>query len=100
MTTPNLLQSGGPSLPARGHSLVVIRVGGRPLVVDEVSRLERSGDCVEGDGRMGKVETIGKVVRWSVRVPERGQVVSSLDEFEDAAKVVCGVRNVSGLGIR
>src|SRR5580704_1504588 len=43
----------------RGHSLVIIGVGGRSLVVDEESGFDRRRDCVERDGRMGKVETIG-----------------------------------------
>ena len=40
-----------------------------------------------------------KVVGRSVGVAERGQVESGLDEFEDAAEVVCGVRNVGGFGV-
>ncbi len=61
--------------------------------------IERRGDCAEGEGYMGEVETIGKVVGWTVGVAERGQGESGFDEFEDAAEVVCGVRNVSGLGV-
>jgi len=80
--------------------LVIVGVGRGTLVVDEEGGLQRCGDRMEGDGRMGEVETIGKVVSRSVRVPQRRQVVSGLDEFEDAAKVVCGVRNVSSLGVR
>ncbi len=79
--------------------LVIVGVGGRTLVVDEVGGIERCGNFLEGDGRLGEVETIGKVVRRSVGVAERRQVERGLDEFEDAAEVVRGMRNVSGFGV-
>jgi hypothetical protein len=41
------------------RTLIIIGVGGRTLVVDEVGCLERRGNRVECDRRMGKVETIG-----------------------------------------
>src|SRR5208282_5277340 len=81
-------------------ALIIVRVGGRTLVVDEVGGFACCGNYVESDGRMGEAETIGKVVGWIIGVVERGQVKSGLDEFEDAAEVVRGVRNVSGLGVR
>ena len=49
---------------------------------------------------MGQVETIGKVVGWSVSVAERRQVESGLDELQDAAEIVRDVGDVSGLGVR
>jgi hypothetical protein len=50
-------------------TLVIIGVGRRTLVVNEEGGLERRRDGVEVDRRMGKVETIGKVVGWAIRVP-------------------------------
>src|SRR5271167_535566 len=81
-------------------TLVIVGVGRRALVVDEEGGLERRRDGVEVDRGMGKVETIGKVVGWAIRVPERGQVVGGLDEFQNASKVVRCVRNVSSLRVR
>lgn len=93
------ITNGSPRGIEHARTLIIIGVGGRTLVVDEVGSIEDCGNFLEGDGRLGKVETIGKVVGRSVGVAEGGQVESGLDEFEDAAEVVRGVRNVSGFGV-
>jgi hypothetical protein len=81
-------------------ALVIIGVGGRTLVVDEVRTIERRGNYLEGQGRLGEVEAIEKIVGWTVSIAERRQTECRLDELQDAAEVVCDVRNISGLGIR
>src|SRR5580693_7105 len=79
--------------------LVIIRVRMRPLGVEEVSGAERRGNCLEGKGRLGEVETIGKIVSRNVGVAERRQVKSLFNVFQNAAKVVCGMRNIGRLGV-
>jgi hypothetical protein len=48
------------TLLPQGRS-VIIRVGPRALVVEEVGRIERRGDRLEGERRLWEVETIGQV---------------------------------------
>ena len=91
-----------PLLSKRSNSarvLVIVGVGGRTRVIDEVGGIEGSRNSLEDNGRMGKVETIGKIVRRSIRIAERGQVERGLNEFEDAAEVVRSMRNVSGFSV-
>ena len=68
--------------------------------MEEMARVERRDDGVKGEGHLVVVETVRQIIGIGIRVAERGQIVSGLNEFENAAKVVCGVRNVSSLGVR
>lgn len=75
---------------------VVIRIRGRPRVIEKMLRAIKCCNRLKLDWRVGGVETIG---RSSVGASyERRQVESGLDKHEDA-EVVCGVRNVSGFGV-
>ena len=79
--------------------LIIIGIDGRALIVDEVGGIEGRGNCPEGDRGLGKVETIGEVVGLGVRIAQRWQIEISLDEFQDAAEVMRGVRNIGGFGV-
>ena len=79
--------------------LVIIGVGRRPLVVQEVSRIELGGNRPEREWCVGEVETIGQVICWPVRVSERGKAEGSLNVFEDTAEIVRNMGDISGFGI-
>ena len=70
------------------RALLIIGVGRRPLVVQEVSCTELRGNRLELNRRVSEVETIGQVVCWPVRVSERRKTESSLDVFKDTAEIV------------
>ena len=53
---------------------VIIGIGPRPLVVEEVGRIERRRNRVEGERRLREVETIRQIIGRSVRIAERRQV--------------------------
>lgn len=78
---------------------VIIGIGARPLVVEEVGRIERRRNRVEGERRLREVETIRQIIGRSVRVAERWEVERRLDEFQDAAEVMGDVRDVRGLRV-
>jgi len=80
--------------------LVVIGVGGRALVGEEVGGIEGRENGLERKRRLGQIKAIRKIVGWPVSVSQRGQLEISLDELQDAAEVMCDVRNVSSLGVR
>src|SRR5208283_305823 len=82
-----------------GPHLVIIGVGRRPPVIDEVSRIERRGNHLELEGRLGEVEAIGKVVGREIGVAERWKPECRLDEFQDAAEIMRYVGDVGGLGV-
>ncbi len=52
-------------------ALVIIRGGGRSLVIEEVGGGERGGNLFKGQRRLGEVETIGKIIGGHISVAER-----------------------------
>lgn len=80
-------------------SSVVVGIGARSPVIEEVGGIERRIDGLEGDRSLVEVETIGKVVGGSVGIAQRRQGESLFDEFEDAAEIVGNVRDVASFGV-
>src|SRR5260370_24329553 len=74
---------------------VVVGIGTRSPVIEEVGGIKRRIDGSEGDRSLVEVETIGKVVSRGVGIAQRRQGESLFDEFEDAAEIVGNVGDVS-----
>jgi len=70
---------------------VVVGIGTRSPVIEEVGGIKRRIDGSEGDRSLVEVETIGKVVSRGVGIAQRRQGESLFDEFEDAAEIVGNV---------
>ena len=64
--------------PLPCDALVVVGIGRRTLVVDEVRRVERSIDGLERKRSLSEVEAIRKIVGVSVGVVQRRQAKKSL----------------------
>jgi heme exporter protein D len=65
------------SYPTQSHTLlplftsVIVRIRRRAFVVHEVIRRQRRRNRLEGERRLGEVETVGEIVGRRVRVAQR-----------------------------
>src|SRR5215472_3763399 len=83
----------------RGPSLVIVRICGWPLDVNEVLCIFRRGNRLELQRRLSQRKTIRKIVCRAVGVSKRWQVERALDELQYATEVVCRMRNVGSFGV-
>src|SRR5258708_20559545 len=65
---------------------VVVGIGTRSPVIEEVGGIKRRIDGSEGDRSLVEVETIGKVVGRGVGIPRRSHGENLFDEFKEAAE--------------
>src|SRR5208337_2052869 len=79
----------------RQTGLIIIRVGGRTPVVDEIVRTEWGLNLLEFMAMTLEVEAVGKIIGVSVGIAQRRQLVILFDEPQDAAKVMGHVRDIA-----
>lgn len=84
---------------AVSQPLVVIRIGLWPRVIQEMLGVERRGYLMEDSGRLAEVETVGEIIRLSIRVVQRPKTKRLFDELQDAAKIVSRVGDVRNFRI-
>src|SRR5579863_469384 len=75
-------------------ALIVVWVGRRSLVVDEILAFVWRGNLPEPIVPV-KVEAIREIVSPGICISQRGQMVDLLDELQDATEVMGHVRDIT-----
>ena len=79
---------------------VVVRIGRRTPVLQEVSCLELRIDAPEDQRRLFEIEAVGKVVGVHIGVAQRRQPERLFNQLEKAPEVMRGMRDVLRLRVR
>ena len=81
--------------PNHGGQLLLVWIGRRRRVVQEVVRFQRGINRLEYKRRLVEVETVREVVGIGVCIAQRRQIKILLNQVENTAEVVVDMRDLS-----